>query len=91
MPLHVRHPYILPKRGHVTELIICHFHQKVTNQGRGMTHNSIRAAGFWIIDGVSIVSNHISKCGRGGKSIGTWKFFVVESFPQNFPESVSPF
>ena len=62
MPLDIKHPCILPKKGHVTELIICHFHQKVAHQGRGMTHNSIRSSGFWIIDGSSVVSNHISKC-----------------------------
>jgi hypothetical protein len=33
---------------------------------------------------------------RGGKSIGTWepssqKFFMVESFPENFPENISTF
>ena len=39
MPLNVKHSCILPKKGHVTELIICHFHQKVAHQGRGMTIN----------------------------------------------------
>jgi hypothetical protein len=46
MPLDVKHPCILPKKGHVTELIICHFHQKVAHQGRGMTHNSIGLLDF---------------------------------------------
>ena len=70
MPLDVKHPCILPKKGHVTELIICHSHHKVAHQGRGMTHNSIRASGFWIIGGVSVVSNHISKCVRFRKLRG---------------------
>ena len=33
LPLDVKHPCILPRRGHITELIICHFHQKVAHQG----------------------------------------------------------
>ena len=62
MALDVKHPCILPRRGHITQLIICHFHQKVAHQGRGMTHTSIRSSGFWSISGSSVVSNHISKC-----------------------------
>lgn len=57
-----RHPVILPKKGHVTGLIISHYHDSIEHQGRGMTLNRIRSAGFWIIGGKSTVSNHISRC-----------------------------
>lgn len=57
-----QHLIILPKEGHVTDLILCHFHQSVKHQGRGVTQNEIRSAGFWIIGGSSVVSHHISKC-----------------------------
>ena len=56
-----RHPIILPKKGHVTGLI-SHYHDSIEHQGRGMTLNRIRSAGFWIIGGKSTVSNHISRC-----------------------------
>lgn len=62
LPYDARHPIILPKEGHVTNLILCHFHQAVKHQGRGATQNEIRSAGFWIIGGSSVVSHHISKC-----------------------------
>ena len=42
-----KHPIILPRQGHVTELIICHHHRIVEHQGRGITHNEIRSAGYW--------------------------------------------
>lgn len=42
----VKHPIILPRKGHVTGLIISHFHNMVEHQGRGMTLNQIRSAGF---------------------------------------------
>ncbi|CAB4023470.1 uncharacterized protein LOC113666921, partial [Paramuricea clavata] len=42
---------------------------RLAHQGRGMTHNSIRSSGFWIIGGVSAVSNHISKCVKCRKLI----------------------
>lgn len=62
-PLELKHPRILPKRSHITDLIIVHFHQKVAcHQGRGITHNAVRQAGYWIVNGRSTVSRAISKC-----------------------------
>ena len=61
-PYDVKHPVILPKKGHVTNLILCHYHQLVKHQGRGITQNEIRSSGYWIVGGSSVVSNHISKC-----------------------------
>lgn len=57
-----RHPAILPKQSHITHLIICHYHNRVSHQGRGMTLNEIRSCGYWIIGGSSLVSRHFSKC-----------------------------
>ena len=56
-----KHPIILPRTGHVTELIICHHHQIVERQGREITHNEVRPAGYWVIGGSSAVSNHIAQ------------------------------
>lgn len=33
-----KHPIVLPKKGHVTSLVIAHYHSLVEHQGRGMTH-----------------------------------------------------
>ena len=57
-----RHPVILPKASHITNLIICHHHKRTNHQGRGITLNEIRSCGYWIIGGSSLVSRHISKC-----------------------------
>ena len=62
VPYDVKYPVILPKKGHVTNLILCHYHQLVKHQGRGITQNEIRPSGYWIVGGSSVVSNHISKC-----------------------------
>ena len=45
-----------------TELIVRHCHLAIKHQGREMTHNELRQRGFWVIGGVSAVSNYISKC-----------------------------
>ena len=59
-PYDVKYPVILPKKGHVTNLILCHYHQLVKHQGRGITQNEVRSRGYWIVGGSSVVSNHIS-------------------------------
>lgn len=58
----VKHPVILPRRGHISQLIIRYFHEKVKHQGRGITLNEIRSSGFWIIGASSAVAYYISKC-----------------------------
>ena len=62
LPIEEKHPIILPKKSHVTQLLIRHHHEKVKHQGRGMTMNEIRASGYWIIGGNSSVNSYISKC-----------------------------
>ena len=56
------HPAILPRNGHITSLIIDHFHKKVQHQGRGITLNEIRSNGYYIIRGSRAVSNKIHEC-----------------------------
>ena len=59
---HVKHPAILPSKGHISALLIKHFHEKVYHQGRGMTINELRANGWWIIGCSSAVSSHLFRC-----------------------------
>ncbi len=61
-PLEIKHPAILPRKHHITELLIRHCHELVEHQGRGMTTNEIRSHGFWIIGCSSAVSYAISTC-----------------------------
>ncbi|XP_050703627.1 uncharacterized protein LOC126989094 [Eriocheir sinensis] len=44
-----RHPAILPKDSHVTDLLICYYHKKVHHQGRGIPLNEIRTCRYWIL------------------------------------------
>ena len=57
-----KHPMILPRDSHISQLIASHYHQKVFHQGRGLTQNEIRANGFWIISCSKIVSKLIHHC-----------------------------
>ena len=58
----LKHPAIPPKQSHITDLTICHNHERVSHQGKGIALNEIRSCGYWIIKGSSLVSRHISKC-----------------------------
>ena len=58
----VKHPIIIPKKSHLTELLIRHYHnQEQHHQGCGITQNAVRQAGYWIINGRSSVSQQLRK------------------------------
>ena len=52
----VKHLVILPRRNHITNLLIGHYHQAVNHMERGITYNHIRQ------NGSSAVLSFISKC-----------------------------
>ncbi|XP_057686666.1 uncharacterized protein LOC130912537 [Corythoichthys intestinalis] len=58
----VKHPVIVPKNHHVTQLIIAHFHSKVQHQGKGLTINEIRSNGFWIPGINKAVATFVHQC-----------------------------
>ena len=59
-----KHPIVMPrtKDCKVSKLIITHYHEKCLHQGRGVTVNTIRGNGFWILALVSSVASVIYKC-----------------------------
>ncbi len=60
--LGVRHPVILPRKGHITELLIRHFHERVAHQGRGMTVPKSGPMVSGLLAAVRLFSYHISRC-----------------------------
>ena len=86
----VKYPAILPKKGHVTNLILCHYHQLVKHQGRGITQNEIRSSGYWIVGGSSVVSNHISKCVSCRKLRGSPQEQKMANLPEDRLEPAPP-
>ena len=86
-----KHPIILPRKGHITELIICHHHQLVKHQGHKITHNEIRSAGYWVIGGGSAVSNHIAKCVKCWKLRGIPQEQKMADLPEDCLEPAPPF
>ena len=86
-----KHPAILPKKSHITDLIICHYHKRVQHQGRGITLNEIRGSGYWIIGGSSLVAKHISKCTICRKVRGSTQEQKMADLPADRLEPTAPF
>ena len=42
----VKHPVIIPSKGHVTTLLVRHHHERTSHQGRGITLNDLRSHGY---------------------------------------------
>ena len=59
----LKSPVILPKTGHITELII-HAHENTHHSGMGVTLNELRSNGYWIINGNAAVRRFLSRCVR---------------------------
>ena len=91
MPQDVIHPVVLPRHGHVTELVVRHFHEKAAHSGRGITLNEIRASGYWVIGGRSAVSSAILKCVRCKRLRGKPQEQKMADLPRERMEAVEPF
>jgi len=91
LPFQEKHPLILPKKGHVTELVIRHHHAKSHHEGRGITHASIRSSGVWIISGNSAVKHYISKCVKCRRYRGTPQAQKMAGLPADRLEENLPF
>ena len=57
----VKHPIILPKTSHFTELVIRQYHTAVGHSGTSHTWSEIRQR-FWIVKGGAVLRNAIGKC-----------------------------
>ncbi|XP_038055409.1 uncharacterized protein LOC119727556 [Patiria miniata] len=91
LPIEAKHPAILPHKGHVTQLLIRHIHEKVNHMGRGMTHNELRQRGYWVIGGSSAVSNYISRCVACRKLRGSLQRQKMSDLPVDRLEPAPPF
>ena len=87
----LKNPVILPKTGHITELIIRHAHEKTYHSGRGVTLNELRSNGYWIINGNAAVRRFISRCVRCRYIRGTTGEQKMANLPNSRVEPAPPF
>ena len=57
-----KHPIILPKKSHVSRLLVLNAHERIHHQGRLITAGAVRDAGFWILGSKHIVGTIIHNC-----------------------------
>ena len=91
LPYDIKHPVLLPKKAHLTDLVIRHFHQRTGHQGRARTHAGIRSSGYWIVNGSSLIGHHISKCVTCRKLRASPQQQVMAELPTDRFEQVPPF
>ena len=58
----VKHPILLPKKGHTANLIIRWCHKKKAHRVRNMTLTENRSSRYWVMQGNPVVKGLISKC-----------------------------
>ena len=61
LPQSTKHPYILPRRSHITMLIICDVHKRLGHAGRGHVMAALREK-YWIMGANSAVLHYLYKC-----------------------------
>ena len=85
------HPIILPKKSHVTNLIIGHCHEATGHAGRGMTLSRVRASGYWIIGARCAVSQYLRRCVSCRKLRGQPQQQKMADLPPDRLQEAAPF
>jgi hypothetical protein len=87
-----KHPIFLPKKHHLSQLIIRHYHEKVVHhQGRQITHGAVRQAGFWVVNGHGETSRIIRACVTCKKLRGRTLTQHMADLPADRTETHPPF
>ena len=87
----IKHPVILPRQSHVTDLLIRHYHNDCNHGGRGMTLNNLRQHGYWIIGGFAAAASLINKCVLCRRSRGVLMTQKMADLPQDRLSEAPPF
>ena len=86
-----RHSAILPRKDHVSKLIVRHYHERVYHQGRSITRGALRQAGYWIVGGHQAVSKEIHACMKCKKLQGRPVQQKMADLPNDRMKIAAPF
>ncbi|XP_031565069.1 uncharacterized protein LOC116300350 [Actinia tenebrosa] len=84
-----RHPMILPKRHHLSELIVRHFHEVTAHGGREQTLYEMRRK-FWIVAGRSLVKDTVRRCIECRRMNARAMHQVIAPLPKTRVEAYQP-
>ena len=86
-----KHPIVMPKRAHVSLLLIRDCHQSIQHQGRGMTTNEARARGYWVVGLGGLVKSIIRNCVTCRALRGSTTIQMMSDLPPERAECLPPF
>ena len=86
-----KHPFLLPSKHRITELIVREAHQGVSHQGRHLTAAAVRRLGYHIISMRRVVSNYIKKCVTCRRLRGRPITQIMADLPSHRLEKIPPF
>lgn len=86
-----KHPAVLPKKHHLSELVIRHYHESTHHQGRLITHGAIRQAGYWVISGHGATTKVLRDCIACKKAKQPTMTQRMADLPKDRTEPTSPF
>lgn len=86
-----KNPILIPGKNYLATLLIRHFHEKVSHQGRHLTEGALREAGYWITGGKRLVSSVIHSCVTCRKLRGKLSFQRMADLPSDRLEPGPPF
>ena len=89
--LAVRHPIILPRQNHISNLVIDHYHKETGHSGRRMTMNAVQQAEYWIVGLRTAVTRHIWNCVDCRKLRGPAGSQKMANLPKDRLEPAAPF
>ncbi len=91
VPEDVKHPILLPRNAHTSNIVIEHYHKQSCHSGRGITLNTIRQAGYWIVGARAAVTSHLLKCVTCRKLRGAVCEQKMSDLPDDRLEPAPPF
>ena len=89
LPEYTKHPWILPKRHHLTTLIIRKVHERLGHAGRNHVLAELRNK-YWIIKGNSAVRSVLNKCVFCRRTNGMVQEQKMADLPSFRTDNVSP-
>lgn len=57
-----KNPIILPKKSHISLLLVRQYHEQVKHQGHHFTEGALRVAGYWVIGQRWLIASVLHKC-----------------------------
>lgn len=87
----IKHPIILPRNSHVTNLVVSYYHSKICHQGRNQTQMELRANGFWVIGASKLVAKIIHNCVLCRKLRRPTELQKMADLPKERVEASAPF